>query len=74
LVSDSTAGKARLADALRDVDAAHFGEDDQPRLRKRRVKVRRKQEKFSHGQRIAIMIGAPTVLWSAIYLFARAVM
>lgn len=74
MVSDSAAGESRPADAETEFETGFDGPDDQPRVRKRRVKVRRKQEKFSHALRIAILIGAPTLLWIGIYLIARALL
>lgn len=74
MVIDSVADESRVGDAERETEPDLDGQDDQPRLKKRRVKVRRKQEKFPPALRLVILIGAPTLLWLGIYLVARALL
>jgi hypothetical protein len=48
--------------------------DDGLRVRKRRVKVRRKKDKFPRPLRVALMLGAPIALWTGIYFVADALL
>jgi len=61
-----------------DDDAPTGGPDpssgEEPRLRRRRVKVRRKQQKLPPPVRIALLIGLPIALWTGIFLVGRALL
>lgn len=55
-------------------DAAVTAPAEEPRLKRRRVRVRRKQEKFPRPVRIALLLGLPILLWTGIYLLGRALL
>lgn len=71
MVTESPAHEGRLADAEADGEPTA----DQPRIKRRRVRVRRKPEKkFPKPVRMAILIVVPILLWTAIYFLGRAVL
>jgi hypothetical protein len=47
---------------------------DSPQIRKRRVRVRRKEEKFPRWVRAALWLGLPLLLWIAMYLIGSALL
>lgn len=57
-------------------DATVTAPAEEPRLKRRRVRVRvrRKQEKFPRPLRIALLLGLPILLWTAIYFIGRALL
>ncbi len=71
MVTESAAHESRLADA----EAEGGPTEDQPRIKRRRVRVRREPEKkFPKSVRMAILIVVPILLWTAIYVLGRAVL
>lgn len=60
--------------SLTGIDPDAEAPEHRPRVTRRRVKVRRKQEKFPQPLRIAILIAAPIALWTAIFFLARALL
>ncbi len=48
--------------------------EDGLRVRKRRVKVRRKQDKLGQPLRMALMLGLPIALWLGIFFAGRALL
>lgn len=68
MVSESAATESAPADPAVESPA------DAPRLKKRRTRVRRKQEKFPKPLRIALLLGLPILLWAGIYLVFRALL
>ena len=61
------------ADDLRTRQRADAGEV-MPQVRKRRVKVRRRQEKFPRPVRLLLLLGLPMMLWVGIYFAGRALL
>ncbi len=66
MVTDSDIAREPLVDVPGDADASQ--------RRKRRVRVRRKQDKFPRPLRLALLLGAPIVLWFGIYFVGRALL
>ncbi|MFO6448751.1 hypothetical protein ACLBKU_16580 [Erythrobacter sp. NE805] len=64
-------------DAQEELRIRHPADADEaaPQLRKRRVRVRRRQqEKFPRPLRLALMFVLPVMLWAGIYFAGRALL
>lgn len=64
------------SDTTQDRPANHAAEApaESLRVRRRRVKVRRKQDKFPKPLRVLLLIGVPILLWTGIYMLASRLM
>ncbi|MFM7349785.1 MAG: hypothetical protein ACKO01_09890 [Erythrobacter sp.] len=68
------AGESRVTESPR-LDAKLETPTQELRMKKRRVRLRRKsQEKFPRPLQIALLLGLPILLWTGIYLVARALL
>ncbi len=56
------------------IDDASDQAAEQPRRRKRRVRVGRSQEKLPRWVRVLLWLGMPVVLWAGAYLIGRALL
>ena len=56
------------------IDHAADSAGEAPVRRKRRVRVRRNQEKFPRWVRVALWLGLPIMLWIGVYLIGRALL
>ncbi len=70
MVAESGTG----AEALVDHGSEQLGESAEPRRKRVRVRVKRKQDKFPRWVRLTLWLGLPVVLWIGVYLIGAAIL